>query len=82
MSPIHECSGSPGSPGRSSSRRTSTYFTPASLPICSSTGLGKTSEPKIAGTFVALTWSMSAATSFGVGSSKSETWIAPMMSQP
>ena len=54
MRPIQECSGSPGSPGRSSSRSTSTYFTPASLPICSSTGLGKTSEPKIAGTFVAL----------------------------
>ena len=36
--------------GRSSSRSTSTYSTSASRPICSSTGLGNTSDPKIAGT--------------------------------
>ena len=43
---------------------------------------GNTSEPKIAGTFFASTWSISAATSCGVGSSKFDGWIAPMTFQP
>jgi hypothetical protein len=33
------------------------------------------------GTFSALIWSISAATSFGVGSSKFSGWIAPMTFQ-
>src|SRR5215207_3018752 len=79
--PSHECSPSPGSPGRSSSRNTSTYSTPPSLPICSSTGLGNTSEPKIAGTLSRRTCSISSATSRAVGSSKSDTWMAPIIVQ-
>ena len=41
-----------------------------------------TSEPKIAGTFTAFTCSIRSPTSRGVGSSKSETWIAPITFQP
>jgi hypothetical protein len=51
-------------------------------PICSRTGEGKTSLPKMAGTPAARTCSMSSATSRGVGSSKSDTWIAPITSHP
>ena len=48
ISPSHEWSASPGAPGRSSSRRSSTYTAPVSLAICSSTGDGNTSEPNTA----------------------------------
>jgi hypothetical protein len=50
---------------------------PVSSAIRSSTGLGNTSDPKTARTSCSFTWSMSRATSLGVGSSKLETWMAP-----
>ena len=53
--------------------------------ICSSTGLGNTSEPKIAVTRDSLTWSISEATSRGDGSAKSDGWMAQwneMISDP
>ena len=46
-------------PGGSSSRSSSTNSAPDSRAICSSTGLGKTSEPKTAGTCSARIWSIS-----------------------
>ena len=58
------------------------YVAPASLAISSSTGEGKTSDPNTADTSSALIWSISAATSDGVGSEKLLGWIAPTTSHP
>ena len=58
------------------------YWAPASSAIRCRTGLGKTSDPKIAGTSSALIWSMSEATSCAVGSAKSEGYIAPITVHP
>ena len=44
--------------------------------ICSSTGDGKTSDPKMAGTDSALIWSMISTNSRADGSAKSDSWMA------
>src|SRR5713101_7018452 len=69
--PRYEWLGSPTTPGRSSSRRLSSYLTPVSLAISARMGDGNTSDPKIAGTFSCLICVIRSATSLADGSAKS-----------